>query len=95
MSSHVLGHDIGLGESLAADIALIWLVPSMGLNMSHDLLSLCKCPALSFAFLPRTYVLAFACADMLLREVAGEIIEVFKPGIAALPMAAMLQLGSA
>ena len=52
VDSHVLSHDIGFGESLLADLTLVGFVPSMGLNVSHSLLPLCKPTFVPVAALP-------------------------------------------
>lgn len=90
MCPHVLGHDIRLREPFAAALALIWLVPCVGLDMSHGFLSLSKSSAVALASLPVAHVFTLSCANVILAQMACQRVEIGEGFVAAFPVALVL-----
>lgn len=92
MRPHVLGHDVGLREPLAAALALIWLVSCVGLDMSHSLLSLPEPSAVALASFPLAHIFALSSANVILAQMACQRVEIGEGFIAAFPMTLVLLL---
>ena len=58
---------------------------SVGLNMTHDFLSLGEGLAVAMALLPLAQVSALACADMVFRQMTRQLIKGFKALVAVDP----------
>lgn len=85
MSSHMLCHDVGLGEPFLTDLTLERFVTRMGLDMTHGLLTLSESSALTITIDPFTDVFTLAHPNVVLTQMAGERLELWERELAPTP----------